>query len=122
MNMDSNNAFSMIADYEGDVNKLFEDDFCGKLPVLATRNLIPFPGIITPILIGRKKSVKLINHLKERDNTLFAIFCQKDSDKENPGKDDLYDIGVYAKILRVLEIPGNGGNFSVIVQSMGAAA
>lgn len=48
MKKDINNAFSMIADYEGDITKLFEGSIDGELPVLATRNLILFPGVVSP--------------------------------------------------------------------------
>lgn len=119
MRKDINNAFSMIADYEGDVAKLFEESIDGDVPVLATRNLVLFPGVVSPVLIGRIQSLNLINHLKENQNSIFAIFCQKDSDQENPSLKDLYEIGVYAKIIRVLEMPGAGNNLTVIVQGLG---
>ncbi len=119
MKRNQNSAFSMIADYEGDVTKLLEENREGKLPILATRNLILFPGIVSPILIGREASLNLINKLKEKPNAVFAVFCQKDADKEEPGKDDLYEYGVYARIIRILEIPGSGNNISVIVQGLG---
>ncbi|MFA4046939.1 endopeptidase La [Prevotella sp. PCHR] len=119
MKRNQNSAFSMIADYEGDVTKLLEENHEGKLPILATRNLILFPGIVSPILIGREASLNLINKLKEKPNAVFAVFCQKDADKEEPGKDDLYEYGVYARIIRILEIPGSGNNISVIVQGLG---
>lgn len=109
----------MIADYEGDVTKLLEENHEGRLPILATRNLILFPGIVSPILIGRETSLNLINRLKEEPNAIFAVFCQKDANKEEPNKNDLYEYGVYAKIIRVLEMPGAGNNISVIVQGLG---
>ena len=43
----------MIADYEGDITKLFEGGENGEVPVLATRNLVLFPGVVSPVLIGR---------------------------------------------------------------------
>lgn len=49
MRKDINNAFSMIADYEGDVAKLFEESIDGDVPVLATRNLVLFPGVVSPV-------------------------------------------------------------------------
>ena len=52
MNRNMSNAFSMIADYEGDIRKLFDEKIEGELPILATRNLMMFPGIVSPILIG----------------------------------------------------------------------
>lgn len=109
----------MIADYEGDITKLFEGSMDGEMPILATRNLILFPGVISPVLIGRESSLNLINNLKDSPNGVFAIFCQKNAEVEHPAKDDLYEYGVYAKIIRVLEIPGAGNNLTVIVQGMG---
>lgn len=119
MKKDINNAFSMIADYEGDITKLFEESIDGEVPILATRNLVLFPGVVSPVLIGRIQSLNLINHLKDNQDSIFAIFCQKDADQENPSKKDLYEIGVYAKIIRILEMPGAGNNLTVIVQGLG---
>lgn len=119
MKKDINNAFSMIADYEGDITKLFEESIDGEVPILATRNLVLFPGVVSPVLIGRIQSLNLINHLKDNQDSIFAIFCQKDADQENPSKKDLYEIGVYAKIIRILEMPGAGNNLTIIVQGLG---
>ncbi len=108
----------MIADYEGDVTKLFEGGINGEVPILATRNLVLFPGVVSPILIGREASLQLVNALKDRQDSTFAIFCQKDAEKDEPDTDDIYEYGVYAKIIRVLEMPG-GNNLTVIVQGLG---
>ncbi len=109
----------MIADYEGDIAKLFEINVKGEVPILATRNLLLFPGVITPILIGRNSSLALVERLKENSDIVFAIFSQKDQDVENPTFNDLYDYGVYAKVIRVLELPGTGNNVSIITQGLG---
>ncbi len=118
MKKEVNGAFSMIADYEGDVTKLFEGGINGEVPILATRNLVLFPGVVSPILIGREASLQLVNALKDRQDSTFAIFCQKDAEKDEPDTDDIYEYGVYAKIIRVLEMPG-GNNLTVIVQGLG---
>lgn len=119
MTRDTNNAFSMIADYEGDITKLFDGQIDGEMPVLATRNLIMFPGVVSPIIIGRESSLNLMNALKENPNTTFAIFCQKDANNENPTKKDLVEYGVYARVIRSLELPGPGHNLTVIIQGLG---
>ncbi len=115
----NNNVFSMIADYEGDISKLFEDGQEGELPLLITRNLVLFPGVVTPIMVGRSASINLVNKLKEYPDTIFAVFSQKDANVENPSRTDIYDFGVFARVIRVLELPGPGNNMSVIVQSLG---
>ncbi len=110
----------MIADYEGDITKLFEGNEDGELPLLATRNLVLFPGVVSPVLIGRTSSLNLINYLKETPEQAFAVFCQKNADEDNPSKkEQLYEYGVHAKIIRVLEMPGQNGNVTVILQGLG---
>lgn len=119
MKKNQNTAFSMIADYEGDITKLFEDYSEEEISILATRNLVLFPGVVSPILIGRESSLKLIEKLHKKSNSIFAVFCQKDASVEFPTKNDLYEHGVYARIIRVLEMPGNTNNVTVIVQGLG---
>ena len=120
MKREINSAFSMIADYEGDITKLFEGNEDGELPLLATRNLVLFPGVVSPVLIGRTSSLNLINYLKETPEQAFAVFCQKNADEDNPSKkEQLYEYGVHAKIIRVLEMPGQNGNVTVILQGLG---
>ena len=110
----------MIADYEGDITKLFEGNQNGEVPVLATRNLVLFPGVVSPVLIGRTSSLNLVNHLKDKTDEAFAVFCQKNADEDNPArKEDLYEYGVYAKMIRALEMPGQQGNVTVILQGLG---
>ena len=113
------NPFSMIADYEGDVQRLFEGGTEGEFPILATRNLIMFPGVVSPILIGRPSSLRLVDMLKKHPDSLFTIFCQKNPSVENPKLEDLFEYGVYARIIRVLEMPGQDDNVSIIVQGLG---
>ena len=120
MNREVNSAFSMIADYEGDITKLFEGDKDGELPVLATRNLVLFPGVVSPVLIGRASSLNLINQIKDKPEQAFAVFCQKNAEEDNPvKKEQLHEYGVHAKVIRVLEMPGQGNNVTVILQGMG---
>ena len=120
MKRETNSAFSMIADYEGDITKLFEGNENGELPILATRNLVLFPGVVSPVLIGRTSSLNLVNYLKETPDQAFAVFCQKNAEEDAPArKEELYDYGVYAKIIRVLEMPGQTNNVTVILQGLG---
>ena len=76
MNRETNGAFSMIADYEGDITKLFEGSKDGLYPILATRNLVLFPGIVSPVLVGRSASLNMISSLKNRENATIAEFCK----------------------------------------------
>lgn len=119
MNKKPSTSIQMIADYEGDITNLFKVEVNEEIPILATRNIVLFPGVISPILVGRKASINLINHLKEAQDTTFAIFCQKDVNNDHPQQGDLYEYGVYAKLVRLLEMPGNDHNVTIIVQGLG---
>ena len=109
----------MIADYDGDVSNLFNVNVDGVLPVLATRNMAMFPGVITPVIIGRKQSLRLLNDIRKHTDALFAVFCQKDQEVEHPEAKDLFQYGVYAKLVKVLEMPGPGHNVTAIIQGLG---
>ena len=119
MDRRNNTSIQMIADYEGDINTLFDTPTPDVVPILATRNLVLFPGVVTPILVGRSASVSLVNKLRKNPEQIFAVFCQKNADVEDPGKKDLYPLGVYAKLVRVLEMSGPGNNITAIVQGLG---
>ena len=109
----------MIADFDGDVSQLFSHKMSGEVPILATRNMVLFPGIIAPILVGRTESMNLVKHLEKHPNTIFAIVCQREAGTERPLTQDLYEYGVYAKLIRTLELPGPGRHTTAIVQGLG---
>ena len=109
----------MIADYEGDVTNLFNVNIDGELPILATRNIAIVPGVISPVIIGRKQSLNLLDKLRKHNDAAFAVFCQKDQEVENPEGKDLFEYGVYAKLVKVLEMPGPGNNLTAIIQGLG---
>ena len=117
MSKERNGQISMIADYDGDITELFSEHKEGDTLVLATRNIVLFPGVITPILVGRERSKNLVAELKNNKEGECAVFCQKDSDIENPNFEDMYDVGVYAKLMRWIEMPD--GKVTVIMQGQG---
>ena len=86
-----------------------------------TRNLVMFPGILSPILVGRKPTLALVKHLEENPNTIIAIVSQKDSNINDPQVDDVYMTGIYARFVRAFDMPGNyeGNNRTVILQGLG---
>ncbi len=89
-NKQNNKAFSMIADIEGDFSDLSNINMPESMPILAVRNLVLFPGVVSPILIGRESSMTLIKKA-EASGTLIGIVCQKDPDIDEPSKNDLYE-------------------------------
>src|SRR5574344_214293 len=118
-NEQNNKGFSMIADFEGDVDELFKFDVPPEVPILPVRNLVLFPGVVAPILIGRKSSLTLINKAYEK-NMIIAVMCQRSPDTDEPKQKDLYDIGVFAKVVKILAMPDK--QVTVIVQGLSRCA
>ncbi len=83
------------------------------VPILPLRNMVLFPGVAMPVIIGRPKSMRLINDAIKHKK-LVGVVCQKEINTEDPLWDDLYSIGVIAEVVRVLEMPD--GTTTVILQ------
>lgn len=84
-----------------------------ELPILPLRNMVLFPGVAMPVMVGRTKSMRLVKEASHK-KSLIGVVCQRDMDTEDPGFDDLYSVGVVADIVRVLEMPD--GTTTVILQ------
>ena len=93
--------------------KIDEAELPDSLPILALRNAVLFPGTIYPITIGREKSIKLIEDA-EKNNAFIGAVPQNDISVEDPKKEDLYQYGTVAKILKTLEMPD--GTVTAILQ------
>ncbi|MGI6242920.1 MAG: endopeptidase La [Prevotella sp.] len=119
MSKKQNTSIQMFADFNGDITELMNTPAPEEIPVLATRNMVLFPGVLVPILIGRRASMNLAKKLSrsQKDN-ICAIFCQKNSDVDVPGDNELYQHGVYARLVRIIEMP-SPDNVTAIFQSMG---
>lgn len=72
-----------------------------KLPLLALKDLSPFPGMVMPIFVGRKKSIEAINYANATDRILFLV-SQKDPSIEEIEREDLVDYGVLAEIKQLI--------------------
>ena len=83
------------------------------IPILPLRNMVLFPGVALPVIIGRPKSMRLIKEAVHKKR-LIGVVCQKEMDTEDPVLEDLYTTGVIADIVRVLEMPD--GSTTVILQ------
>ncbi len=117
MYMDNRNrSFSMIADVDGDFHDLTDIEMPDTMPILAVRSLVLFPGVVSPILIGRESSMTLIRKA-EKKGILIGIFTQRDAEVEMPIRSDLFDYGVVGKVLKTLTLPN--GNITAIVQGLG---
>lgn len=113
----NSNSFSLIADFEGNEEQMFDVkiDSGEILPVLPLRNMVLFPGVFMPVSVGRKSSLKLVREA-EKKNSNVAIVCQKQAQIDEPGWEDLHEIGTIARIVRVLEMPDQ--TTTVILQGL----
>lgn len=79
-----------------------------SLPLMALRDIVVFPGVIAPVFVGRQKSLHALSNttLSEEDNSKYILVTlQKKFDQENPNKNELYDIGILAKVIQIVKLP-----------------
>ncbi len=74
------------------------------LPVIPMRNLVIFPRMIVPLVIGRNKSIKATEKAFESDKLFFCI-TQRSPETQDPQRNDLYKIGVICQIIQILKMP-----------------
>jgi len=87
------------------------------LPLLALRDVVLFPGTITPIFIGRKKSLKsFLASKKTGDGQHILITAQKQQEIEVPKPKDLHNIGVLAKVIQTVKLPND--NAKILVEAV----
>ena len=86
-----------------------------KIPVLALRDVIIFPYMIFPVLVGRESSLSATMSAMAREKYLFLV-AQKNSAVDDPNKDELYHHGTLAKIVRIIRLPN--GLVKVLVDGL----
>lgn len=94
-----------INEHESEQDKLLE--IPDLLPILPLRNTVLFPGVVLPITVGRDKSIKAVNDAYKKDK-LIGVLAQKDAQIEEPGPNDLCNIGTVAKIVKLIKMPDGG--------------
>jgi ATP-dependent Lon protease len=90
--------------------------FGDELPVLPIRNAVLFPGAVAPFDVGREKSVALVEDVDNLSAPVIAIFAQKDPSTDDPGAEDLHNVGCAARVLKALK--HSSGNYSLILQGL----
>jgi len=87
-----------------------------ELPLLPVRDLVIFPYMVFPIFVGRSFSIKAIEEAIENYDRYIFLSLQKDKDIEEPGGDDLYQIGTVATILRMMRLDDD--RIKILVQGV----
>lgn len=83
--------------------------------LIPLRDIVVFPTMITPIFVGRKKSLNALEIANDTDKKIF-LTLQNKADSENPGREDVYQVGVIAEILQTLKLPD--GTVKVLVEGL----
>jgi ATP-dependent Lon protease len=86
-----------------------------RLPVLPLKEVVVFPYMTFPLLVGREASLLAVEEAMTLDRIIF-LTAQKEVTQEEPGKDDLHRVGVIARILQVLKLPN--GVMKVLVEGL----
>jgi len=89
-----------------------------QFPLLPLRDIVVFPGMVVPLFVGRDKSVAALEVAMEASKDIFLL-AQLEPGCDDPGRDDLYDIGVVAQVLQLLKLPD--GTVRVLVEGKSRA-
>jgi ATP-dependent Lon protease len=105
---------------EDQVEGLIEDQnqklhIPGKLPVLLLRDIVIFPYMIAPLFVGREKSKNAIDQSLST-NRMILLLTQKDMEAEDPKREEVYEMGTVALIMRMLKLPD--GRVRILAQGL----
>jgi ATP-dependent Lon protease len=86
-----------------------------QLPILPLKDTVVFPDSVLPLAIGQDRSVRLVEDVVS-GNRLIALVASKDREVEQPGWDDLYDVGTAAVVQKMIRVPD--GSLRILVQGI----
>jgi ATP-dependent Lon protease len=90
-------------------------EFSEKLPIVPLRDLVLFPRMIVPLLVGRPRSVSALEEVMHGDKIMFVV-TQRDVETHEPEPDDLYRVGTIVRVLQLLRLPD--GTMKVLVEGL----
>ena len=83
------------------------------IPVLPLRDVVVFPYMVMPLFVGRPRSIHSLDEAMNHGKQLLLV-SQKQPELEEPGVEDLYDVGTIANIIQLLKLPD--GTVKVLVE------
>lgn len=83
------------------------------LPLLPLRDVVVYPHMVTPLFVGRQKSIEALEKAMMADKQVLLV-AQKDPAVDDPGEGDLYRVGTIASILQLLKLPD--GTVKVLIE------
>jgi ATP-dependent Lon protease len=96
----------------GSTELVATDDVAG-IPVLPLRDVVVYPHMVIPLFVGREKSIVALDRAMNNGKKILLI-AQQAADMDDPGPEDLYEVGTLATILQLLKLPD--GTVKVLVE------
>ena len=84
-----------------------------KLPLLPLRDIVVFPSMVIPLFVGRDKSINALNEVMKGQKKIILV-SQKNSEVDDPKKNDIFNYGCEGNILQLLKLPD--GTVKVLVE------
>ena len=95
-----------------------KSDDAAALPVLPLRDVVVYPGMVIPLFVGRKKSIRAIEEAMGSAKQILLL-TQKKAEVDDPGPDSIYAVGTVSAIRQLLELPD--GTIKVLVEGLSRA-
>src|ERR1700689_4264597 len=86
-----------------------------KLPMMPIRDMVIFPYMMTPFVVGRESSVRALEEALNGDRRIF-LATQHDASVDEPTADDIYNVGTIGNIVQSVRMPD--GNIKVLVEGV----
>jgi ATP-dependent Lon protease len=86
-----------------------------KLPLLPLRDVVVYPHMVLPLFVGREKSIEALENAMATDKQVLLV-AQRSAAEDNPGVDDVYQVGTVSSILQLLKLPD--GTVKVLVEGV----
>jgi ATP-dependent Lon protease len=84
-----------------------------EIPLLPLRDVVVYPHMVLPLFVGREKSIEALEHAMANDKQVLLV-AQRNAADDNPGADDIYQVGTVSNILQLLKLPD--GTIKVLVE------
>ena len=92
-----------------------KNDVIETLPMVPLRDVVVFPHMMIPFVIGRQSSIRALDHALARGKRIF-LSAQHDATRDNPGPEEIYTLGTMCSIVQSLKLPD--GNVKVLVEGL----
>ena len=88
------------------------------IPLLPLRDIVVFPGMITPLFVGRNKSITALEEVMSKDKKILLV-TQKSADIDDPSTDEMFKIGCIGKVIQLLKLPD--GTIKALIEAQNKA-